>query len=113
MMATQHPYADDPSQNIRFWANKYQTKFSEEPTVFSVYGYQLIDGFIRAASKAGTNLTTESFIKAMDTMVIPADMFGTAEMTFSPTKRLGSNASRMSQIQEGKWKVISEYVSVK
>ena len=113
MMATQHPYADDPSQNIRFWANKYQTKFSEEPTVFSVYGYQLIDGFLRAASKAGTNLTTESFIKAMDTMVIPADMFGTAEMTFSPTKRLGSNASRMSQIQEGKWKVISDYVSVK
>ena len=113
MMATQHPYADDPSQNIRFWANKYQTKFSEEPTVFSVYGYQLIDAFLKAASKAGTNLTTESFIKAMDTMVIPADMFGTAEMTFSPTKRLGSNASRMSQIQEGKWKVVSDYVSVK
>lgn len=113
MMATQHPYADDPSQNIRFWANKYQTKFSEEPTVFSVYGYQLIDAFLKASAKAGTNLTTESFIKAMDTMVIPADMFGTAEMTFSPTKRLGSNASRMSQIQDGKWKVISDYVAAK
>ena len=113
MMATQHPYADDPSQNIRFWANKYQTKFSEEPTVFSVYGYQLIDSFLKAASKAGNNLTTESFIKAMDTMVIPPDMFGTGEMTFSPTKRLGSNASRMSQIQEGKWKVVADYMSVK
>jgi len=112
-MATQHPYADDPSQNIRFWANKYQTKFNEEPTVFSVYGYQLIDGFLRAASKAGSNLSTESFIKAMDTMVIPPDMFGTAEMTFSPTKRLGSNASRLSQIQDGKWKVISDYIATK
>jgi branched-chain amino acid transport system substrate-binding protein len=112
-MATQHPYADDPSQKIRFWANKYQTKFSEDPTVFSVYGYQLIDGFLRAASKAGTNLTTESFIKAMDTMVIPADMFGTGEMTFSPTKRLGSDASRMSQIQDGKWKVVSDYIASK
>jgi branched-chain amino acid transport system substrate-binding protein len=110
MMATQHPYADDPSQKIRFWANKYQTKFSEEPTVFSVYGYQLIDAFLKAAGKAGTNLTTESFIKAMDTMVIPPDMFGTGEMTFSPTKRLGSDASRMSQIQDGKWKVVSDYI---
>jgi branched-chain amino acid transport system substrate-binding protein len=109
-MATQHPYADDPSQNIRFWANKYQTKFNEEPTVFSVYGYQLIDAFLKASAKAGTNLTTESFIKAMDTMVIPPDMFGTAQMTFSPTKRLGSDASRMSQIQDGKWKVVSDYI---
>jgi branched-chain amino acid transport system substrate-binding protein len=112
-MATQHPYADDPSQNIRFWANKYQTKFSEEPTVFSVYGYQLIDAFLKAAGKAGTNLTTESFIKAMDTMVIPPDMFGTSEMTFSPTKRLGSDATRMSQIQDGKWKVVSDYINTK
>lgn len=112
-MATQHPYLDDASQNIRFWATKYQTKFNEEPTVFSAYGYQLIDGFLRAASKAGPNLSTESFIKAMDTMVIPPDMFGTAEMTFSPTKRLGSNASRLSQIQDGKWKVISDYIATK
>ena len=112
-MATQHPYADDPSQKIRFWANKYQTKFNEEPTVFSVYGYQLIDAFLKAAGKAGTNLTTESFIKAMDTMVIPPDMFGTSEMTFSPTKRLGSDATRMSQIQDGKWKVISDYITTK
>jgi branched-chain amino acid transport system substrate-binding protein len=112
-MAAQHPYQDDASQNIRFWANKYQTKFSEDPTVFSVYGYQLIDAFLKAAGKAGNNLTTESFIKAMDTLVIPPDMFGTAEMTFSPTKRLGSDATRMSQIQDGKWKVISDYISTK
>jgi branched-chain amino acid transport system substrate-binding protein len=49
----------------------------------------------------------------MDTMVIPADIFGTSEMTFTPTKRLGSNASRMSQITDGRWKVISGYFSDK
>lgn len=113
MMATQHPYADDPSWKIRFWAHKYQTKFSEEPTVFSVCGYQLIDAFVKAAGKAGANLTTESFIKAMDTMVISPDMFGTGEMTFSPTERLDSNASRMSQSQDGKWKVVADCMSTK
>jgi len=45
--------------------------------------------------------------------VIPADIFGSAEMTFSPTKRLGSNASRMSQITDGRWKVTSGYFSDK
>ena len=38
---------------MRFWANKYKTKFNEDPTVFSVYGYAIIDRFIKAAQKAG------------------------------------------------------------
>ncbi|TNF61800.1 MAG: ABC transporter substrate-binding protein [Burkholderiales bacterium] len=108
-MTVQNPYLDDASQPIRFWANKYKTKFNEDPTVFSVYGYTIIDAFIRAAGKAGQNLSTDSFIKAMDTMVIPPDIFGSAEMTFGPQKRLGSNASRLSQIQDGRWKVVSDY----
>ncbi|MBW0171642.1 MAG: ABC transporter substrate-binding protein [Hydrogenophaga sp.] len=111
-MSVQNPYTDEASQPIRFWANKYKTKFNEDPTVFSVYGYSAIDAFLRAAGKAGNNLTTDSFIKAMDGMTIPPDIFGSAEMTFTATKRLGSNASRLSQIQDGRWKVISEYVKI-
>ena len=108
-MSVQNPYLDEASQPIRFWANKYKTRFNEDPTVFSVYGYTVIDLFIQAAQKAGPNLTTDSFIKAMDTMVIPPDMFGSAPSSYSATKRIGSNASRLSQIQDGKWKVISPY----
>ncbi|MFW5329868.1 ABC transporter substrate-binding protein [Hydrogenophaga sp. ZJX-1] len=111
-MTVQNPYTDEASQPIRFWANKYKTKFNEDPTVFSVYGYNLVDTFLKAAGKAGPNLTTESFIKAMDTMKIPPDIFGSAEMTFSPTKRLGSNATRLSQLQENRWKVVSDYMQI-
>lgn len=110
-MTVQNPYTDEQSQPIRFWANKYKTKFNEEPTVFSVYGYLIVSTFANAANKAGKNLTTDSFIKAMDTMSIPTDIFGSAPATFGPTKRLGSDASRLSQIQDGKWKVVSDYVS--
>lgn len=108
-MATQHPYLDEASQPLRFWATKYKTKFSEDPTVFSAYGYMIIDGLIRAAQKAGPTLTTESFIKAMDTMSFPADIFGSAPASYSPTKRLGSDASRLSQIQDGRWRVVMDY----
>ena len=109
-MTVQQPYLDEVSQPIRFWANKYKTKFTEDPTVFSVYGYTIIDMFIRAAQKAGPTLTTESLIKAMDTMTVPPDIFGSAEATFTAQKRLGSDLSRLSQIQDGRWKVISEYI---
>ncbi len=110
-MTVQNPYTDEVSQPIRFWANKYKTKFNEDPAVFSVYGYLIINTFAQAATKAGKNLSTESFIKAMDTLSLPTDIFGSAPATFTATKRLGSDASRLSQIQDGKWKVVGPYIT--
>jgi branched-chain amino acid transport system substrate-binding protein len=110
-MTVQNPYLDEASQPIRFWANKYKTAFNEDPTVFSVYGYTVVDSFLRASQKAGASLTTDSFIKAMDTMVYPPDIFGSAEGKFSPQKRLGNNQSRLSVLQDARWKVVSDYIT--
>jgi branched-chain amino acid transport system substrate-binding protein len=104
----QNPYLDEASQPIRFWANKYKTKFNEDPAVFSAYGYIMIDIFIQAAQKAGPNLTSASFVKAMNSMTIPPDFFGTPTLTYNNTKRLGSEAVKLSQIQDGKWRVLME-----
>jgi branched-chain amino acid transport system substrate-binding protein len=106
-MTVQNPYLDSASQPLRFWATKYQTKFNEEPAVFSVYGYSAVDNFITAANAAGPNLTTDSFIKAMETVKFPADIFGSPETKFGPTKRQGSDQARLSQIVDGKWKVLN------
>ena len=103
------PYLDVEQPALRFWANKYKTKFGDDPSTYSTGTYATIDIFIRAAQKAGPNLTTDSFVKAMETMgEIPPDMFGTPPLSFSPTKRLGSTLSRLSQIQNGRWKVVSD-----
>ena len=108
-MTVQHPYLDEASPQIRFWANKYKTRFNEDPGTLSVYGYQIIDLFIQAAAKAGPNLTTDSMVKAIDATKVPSDMFGAAEISFSPTKHLGTSLSRISQIQDGRWKVVVDY----
>ncbi len=105
-----NPYLDAADEKVRFWANKYKTKFNEDPTVFSVYGYGIVDMFVRAAEKAGPNLTTDSFIKAMDSSTFPPDLFGSPELTFTAKKRLGNALSRLSQIQDSRWKVVSDYV---
>jgi branched-chain amino acid transport system substrate-binding protein len=105
-MTVQNPYLDSASQPLRFWATKYQTKFNEEPAVFSVYGYTAIDNFITAATAAGPNLTTDSFIKALETVTFPADIFGSPITKFGPKKRQGSDQARLSQIVDGRWKVL-------
>ena len=109
-MQAQFPYLDDASQSIRFWANKYKTKYNEDPTMFSAYGYIVIDGFIQAARKAGPALTTDTFVKTMDAMSFEPDMFGSPKSNYSATKRLGNDLSRLSQIRDGKWAVVSDYL---
>jgi branched-chain amino acid transport system substrate-binding protein len=110
-MTAQHPYLDAAEQPIRFWANKYKTKFNDDPTVFSVYGWGVMEQFLKVAFRVGPQLTTESFVKTLEGMTFNRDMFGTAELTFGPDKHQGNRYSRLSQIQEGRWKVTSDYVA--
>lgn len=113
VMTAQQPYDDDVSPPIRRWAQKYRTAYSESPTVFSVYGYSIADSLVRALDKAGPNLSTDTLAKAIESIRFPADMFGTPELTFSATNHLGSSQARLSQIQDGRWKVVADYAQLK
>ena len=65
---------------------------------------------IKAMQKAGPNLTADSFNKALiDLGELPPDIFGGPPLRFTETQRLGSTKSRLSQIQDGRWKVVSDY----
>lgn len=107
-----NPYMDDASRNVREWASRYKQKFNEDPAVFSVYGYQVIDIFIQIAQKTGPKLTTDTFINTLENnFSTTRDMFGADAMTFTKTKHLGSNRSRLSQIVNGKWTPITDYIT--
>ena len=105
------PYLDDASSNVRGWAQRYKDKYKEDPAVFSVYGYQVVDLFAQVAAKTGANLTTDNFIDTLDKFTAPRDMFGADSMSFTKTKHLGSNRSRLSQIINGKWTPITDYIT--
>jgi branched-chain amino acid transport system substrate-binding protein len=109
---SQLPYPDSTSQPVRFWANKYVTKFNEEPSVMSVGGYLAVDVFAKAMQTVGPRPTTSKYIRAMETIQIPQDMFGTPAMKFTPTRRLGSDQARLSQIQNGRWVVVNDYLKL-
>ena len=108
--AFQIPYLDEGSQQMRFWATKYKTKFGEDPSVFSVYGYVIIDTFAKAAGKAGAGLTHRQLRQGDGDDDHPGRHVRRGHGKFTPTQHLGSDLSRLSQIQDGKWKVISDYI---
>lgn len=111
-MTAQQPYEDDASAPLRFWANKYKTSFTDSPSVFSVYGYVILDRLIGAMQKTGPNLTTDSLAKTVESMRVPSDIFGMPEMSWSPTNHLASSESRLSQLQDGRWKVVLDYAQM-
>ncbi|MEO7105059.1 MAG: ABC transporter substrate-binding protein [Rhodoferax sp.] len=108
-MTAQFPYADDPSPAVRRWAAKYRTEFNEEPSTISVFGYSTINVFATAMRDVGSRPSTSKFIRAMEYIKIPGDMFGSPPLKFTPTRRLGSDESRLSEIQNGRWKVVIDY----
>lgn len=110
-MTTQFPYPDVGEDGIRSWARKYRTKFGEDPIMQSAMGYGAMDAFLLTALRVGHNLSTDTFVGAMDKTTLPRDMFGRPELTFGPGKRLGNAYSRLSQIQNGRWTVVSDYVA--
>ena len=60
------PYLDDASKNVRDWASRYKDRYKEDPAVFSVYGYEVIDLFAQVAQKTGPKLTTDTFINTLE-----------------------------------------------
>ncbi|MCZ0737389.1 ABC transporter substrate-binding protein [Phreatobacter sp. AB_2022a] len=110
VMTTAHPYPDDPSAEIRDWAQRYKARFGEDPTVFSAFGWQVSHLFTEAAMKAGPNLTPQSFNQAMETTRYGTDMFGSQGCAITPQNRLCNNAARLSQIRDGRWVVARDWV---
>jgi branched-chain amino acid transport system substrate-binding protein len=70
----------------------------------------LMDITVKMLDKAGANLSSDSFVKALETSTIPRSFFGTPEVTFTPNKRLGNNSTRIAQIIGGRWTTISDFV---
>lgn len=106
----QVPYADDPSKNVREWIAKYKAKYSEEPGLYSVYAYSVMDLFYQTAKKAGPNLTTDKFVNALENSTFSRDMFGSPEYSFSPQRHLGNAKGRITQLQNGRWVTLTDFI---
>jgi branched-chain amino acid transport system substrate-binding protein len=105
-----YPYEDDKSEKVRAWFSSYKQKYGEDPTVLSAYGYQLTGLFIEAANKAGKDLNPDTLAKSLASLSVPGDFLGGDEQKFTATKHLGSDRAMLCQIQDGKWRSVSEYL---
>jgi branched-chain amino acid transport system substrate-binding protein len=107
---TPHPYPDAANPKLNAWIAAYKQKFNVDPNAYTAIGYAQADLFVMAARKAGPNLTSDSFAEALETLTREPDFLGSPRFKFSKTDHLGSRATRLAQIRNGRWENITDYI---
>lgn len=108
----QIPYVDDQNAAVRAYYADYKKRFNEEPGLYSMYGNYTLDVFAKVAERAGKSLTRDTFNAALNATKVKPDALGNPGFSVSETDRLAIRKIRMVQIQEGKWRSVSDLIEI-
>jgi branched-chain amino acid transport system substrate-binding protein len=112
MSPAPYRYPDDPRPEVHAFATKFKETFSIDPNYLGEAGYVAANFTLAALQKAGRDLTTDSFIAAMESMQDWRDIFGGPPLSLSSTNHHASNQSFLSVVKDARWTpVIQEPLS--
>jgi branched-chain amino acid transport system substrate-binding protein len=96
-----HP--DDPDPKIHAFVTAFRALYGKDPNFAAQIGYTGAQLVVLALQRAGKNLTTEGFIKALESIKDYHDIFGSPPFSFGPDKHLGSNQAFLCVVKNGEW----------
>ena len=103
MGLTDMPYRDHLSPTAQTWFDRYKDKYKTDPNIGAVYGHVAADLTVTGLDKAGKDLTTDSFVKALESIRGYHDIFNGPEVNFGPDKHQGANSSFLAVVKGGRW----------
>jgi branched-chain amino acid transport system substrate-binding protein len=107
MVPALYAYPDDPRPAVQAFAKEFKEKFGRDPNFHGEVGYTAAQMVIMGLDRAGPNLTTASFIKAMETIKDYHDIFGAPGMSFSADNHHASTESFLAVVHNGRWVPVS------
>ena len=108
MGLTDMPYRDTLSPMAQQWFDRYKDKYKVEPNIGAVYGHVAADLTVTGIEKAGKDLTTDSFVKGLESIRGYRDIFNGPEANFGPDKHQGANSSFLAVVKGGRWVRVTE-----
>ncbi len=103
MSPAPYRYPDDPRPAVHAFATKFKSTYGFDVNYLGEAGYTAASFTIAALEKAGRNLTTDSFIGAMESMKDWRDIFEGPELSLSPTNHHASSQSFLSVVKDTRW----------
>ncbi|HVZ08287.1 ABC transporter substrate-binding protein [Rhodopila sp.] len=97
-----YAYPDDPRPEVQAFAKKYKELYGRDPNFHGEVGNTAAKLVVLGLQRAGKDLTTENFIKGMESIHGYKDIFG-SELSFGPDQHHGSTKSFLTVVKDGRW----------
>ena len=101
-MAPIHRDDADIEPAIADWWDRYEERFGMEPDWGALEGYRSAEFVSWAMDLAGSNLTVDSLITAMESAGDYTDFFGVTS-SYGPGDHSGANSAVLSVVKNGRW----------
>jgi branched-chain amino acid transport system substrate-binding protein len=102
-----YAYPDDPRPAVQDFAKRYQAKYGRAPNFHGEVGYTAATVVLMALDHAGRDLTTDGFIKGMESVHDYKDIFGNM-LSFGPDQHHASTSSFLTVVKNGRWVPVTE-----
>ena len=102
------PYRDTANATVGAWWDSYKAKYGNDPNIGAVYGHNIADLITTALERAGKDVTTEKFVKALEGINGYRDIFGGPVISFGPQKHQGTTEVLFYQIQKGRFVQVAD-----
>src|SRR5437870_6146756 len=103
MGLTDMPYRDTFGPAAQAWFDRYKERYKNDPNIGAIYGHVAADLTMVALERSGPNLTTESFVKGLESIKGYHDIFNGPEVNFGRDKHQGANSSFLAVVKGGRW----------
>ena len=103
MGLTAMPYRDTLSPEAQQWFDRYKERYKVDPNIGAIYGHVAADLTVTALEKTGVELTTDNFVRAMESIKGYHDIFHGPEVNFAADKHPGADSSFLAMVKGGRW----------
>src|SRR2546422_7239778 len=111
MGLTDMPYRDTLSPTAQAWFDRYKERYKVDPNIGAVYGWVAADLTAVGLEKAGADLTTDSFVRGLESIKSYKDIFNGPEASFGPDKHQGASSSFLAVVKGGRWVRLTDPLS--
>ena len=103
MGLTAMPYHDTLGAPAQKWFDRYKERYKVDPNIGAIYGHVAADLTVLGLEKTGPELTTDNFVKGLESIKGYRDIFNGPEANFGPDKHQGANSSFLAVVKGGRW----------
>jgi branched-chain amino acid transport system substrate-binding protein len=103
MGLTAMPYRDTLSPEAQAWFDRYKERYKVDPNIGAIYGHVAADLTVTALEKTGVELTTDNFVRGLESIKGYHDIFHGPEINFASDKHQGADSSFLAVVKGGRW----------